>query len=52
MKENDIGDTIKGFHISGPEYYIDIISVSGKFRGKGAALAFITLRDNASVRNL
>lgn len=46
--ENDIGDTIKGFHISGLDYDIDIMSASGKFRGKGAVLAFIPLRETGS----
>ncbi|NLA75388.1 MAG: response regulator, partial [Deltaproteobacteria bacterium] len=47
--ENDTGDTIKGFHMSGMDYDIDIMSASGKFRGKGAVLAFIPLRETGSV---
>lgn len=46
--ENDKGDTIKNFHISGSDYDIDIISASEKFRGKGAVMAFIPIRESES----
>ncbi|MBN1904138.1 MAG: response regulator [Deltaproteobacteria bacterium] len=50
--ENDIADTIKGFHISGSDYDIDIMSASEKFRGKGAVLAFIPLKETESTTTL
>ena len=42
---NDKGDLIKDIHISGADYDIDIMSASGKFRGKGAVLAFIPIHE-------
>lgn len=46
--ENDTGDIIHNFRISCNDYDIDIMSASGKFRGKGAVLAFIPLRFHAT----
>ncbi len=42
--ETDEAETVKGINISGKMYDIDISSASGKFRGKGAVLAFIPVR--------
>ncbi len=42
---SDKGDLIEGFHISGTDYDIDIVSASGKFRGKGAVMAFIPIHE-------
>ncbi|MGD9160916.1 MAG: response regulator [Desulfobacteraceae bacterium] len=43
--DDDKGDLIKDFQISGTDYDIDIMSASGKFRGKGAVLAFIPIHE-------
>ena len=43
--DDDKGDIVKGFQISGRDYDIDIVSASSKFRGKGAVMAFIPIHD-------
>ena len=46
--DDDKGDLIKDFQISGTNYDIDMMSASGKFRGKGAILAFIPTSNSTS----
>ena len=43
--DDDKGDFIKDFRISGTDYDIDVMSASGKFRGKGAVMAFIPIHE-------
>ena len=43
--DDDESDLIKNIHISGVNYDINIVSSSGKFRGKGAVLAFIPIHE-------
>ncbi|MBN2418731.1 MAG: response regulator [Deltaproteobacteria bacterium] len=47
---DDKGDMIRDFQVSGTNYDIDIMSASDKFRGKGAVLAFIPIHE-ASIQN-
>lgn len=44
--EDDKGDFIKDYQISGIDYNIDVMSASGKFRGKGAVMAFIPIHES------